>query len=580
MSVSLRDCLRIFPSINMGLDEQMKCLIKLTVLSAIIVYLLGTGKTALHFLIYSGVVLAIIYFIQKRRCVEGYLPLGGNPPLEKNSSSKSGGVRYVDIPNSDLPQLNRARMLETPPPRQKMTAVGIYGEVPYCDDGVDSSDPRVSSLNQSLAGRPNPKTKMAPLVPVRTHDLDYWKQNNLITHTAINDNREVDLYLSGYAVSTCCSSGCDKCRKQQLAPVGVRENYSSSPQWKNIVAPTPTDARAFIPSLRQQEYPNQRQEYFGYSNRRNPTEEDDSMYKARGGQAENSRTMTMESFQAPYPSDGVPTIPRLKNSNMPIRENYAGENDMPRRRTDDSVYQNPPTRPNESGWMNTSCGYDPTNINYNIPNNLAAGRCDRTLAMSEFNKNIFTQNVGQDDFSFNQVNEPINSNIGISFTQQFEPTSAHQDMAGNKFYTANDPRLYTPPAPSPYIESVRPDNVYDPRSGGYGTSYRAYVDEFTGQPRFMYDDIDSVRAPNYITRSKIDNQPFAESYGTMDNNFNLGSGENAGNPSNPDIRMLAQDKWMRDSIEFRQSMSNSLMRKRNAEMWQQRIAPLNMSHRG
>ena len=72
-------------------------------------------------------------------------------------------------------------------------------------------------------------------------------------------------------------------------------------------------------------------------------------------------------------------------------------------------------------------------------------------------------------------------------------------------YTEHDPRVYKPKMmPNTPDMTVTESDIYDPRFNGYGTSYRAYTDENIGQTRFYYDDINSVRMPNYIVRSNID----------------------------------------------------------------------------
>ena len=74
--------------------------------------------------------------------------------------------------------------------------------------------------------------------------------------------------------------------------------------------------------------------------------------------------------------------------------------------------------------------------------------------------------------------------------------------------------------------------------------------------------------PNYITRSKIDHLPYADKYGPMEEESEFG------NVHNPHIRYLAQDSWMRDSMEFRNDLTERRMRKINAEAWQKRQSPL------
>ncbi len=225
--------------------------------------------------------------------------------------------------------------------------------------------------------------------------------------------------------------------------------------------------------------------------------------------------------------------------------------------------------PNESGWVNTSCGYNPEQIyKSNIPSNLTVGKCDLDKNMSDYNKDIFTQTIQPGVYTTNQVNEPINSNIGISYNQQFEPTTYKFDSCGNMYYTEHDPRIIDPDLIKEEVkdeEGVTTYNVYDPRFNGYGTSYRSYLDNNTGQTRFMYDDINAVRMPNYITRSNIDFEKYADTYGPIQNEKGIGLSE---------TRNKTQKQWTDNSVQFRNELQQRLMRKRNSEMWQLRKYPI------
>ena len=230
------------------------------------------------------------------------------------------------------------------------------------------------------------------------------------------------------------------------------------------------------------------------------------------------------------------------------------------------------TRPNQPGWVNTECGYNPNQIKVGLPSNLPMGNCSQDPRMTQFNENLFTQIVTPGVYSNSQVNQPINSNIGISFQQQFEPTTISRDEYGIH-YTLHDPRIIEPSMDNmkpnnPNHDNPNYDNVYDPRFYGYGTSYRSYMEPVTGQPRFLYDDINAIRMPNYVTRSKVDHLPFADSYGPMQPN------EENGNIHTPHMHALAQDAFMRDSLQFRDDLSEARMRKINAEHWQRRQSPL------
>ena len=47
----------------------------------------------------------------------------------------------------------------------------------------------------------NPKTKMNPILPPRITDLDIWRNNNMTTHSHINETTNFDNFNSGYTVS-------------------------------------------------------------------------------------------------------------------------------------------------------------------------------------------------------------------------------------------------------------------------------------------------------------------------------------------------------------------------------------------
>jgi hypothetical protein len=131
-----------------------------------------------------------------------------------------------------------------------------------------------------------------------------------------------------------------------------------------------------------------------------------------------------------------------------------------------------------------------------------------------------------------------------------------------------DPTLYNPePVFDKNDYGTAPYEVYDPRTNGYGTSYRDYIHDVTGQPRFYYDDVNAVRRPNYITRTNIDHLLKADSYGIVQDTNNIMS-------RNCDSRNIAEQGIVDDTIDFRTDLMTRLMRKRNAELWQQRMAPI------
>lgn len=112
-------------------------------------------------------------------------------------------------------------------------------------------------------------------------------------------------------------------------------------------------------------------------------------------------------------------------------------------------------------------------------------------------------------------------------------------------------------------------DVYDPRFTGYGPTDRGYLDPMNGNPKFFYDDINSVTMPNFICRNKVDIYPWASQYGSGING-SLSDGIGTGDG----YKRLAENAFADATIKFRTEMQERLMRKRNAEMWQRRMAPI------
>jgi hypothetical protein len=117
-----------------------------------------------------------------------------------------------------------------------------------------------------------------------------------------------------------------------------------------------------------------------------------------------------------------------------------------------------------------------------------------------------------------------------------------------------------------YITGDEPSMIYDPRMVGYSDSKRSYVDKLLGQPKFYYDDINAARAPNYITRNKIDIYSFGESTGRL---RDPKDGSSCGNNN-----QLAVEEFHNSALQHRADMMQSLMNKRNGEMWQLRQFPI------
>ena len=250
---------------------------------------------------------------------------------------------------------------------------------------------------------------------------------------------------------------------------------------------------------------------------------------------------------------------KLPKDSKAVLENYQLENDQPMYKTNEYAGETWPEQ------VNTIDGYNRKQwVDSRFPANLPQGRCNGVKELAENHTQLFTQTVQPNVYYRNDVIEPINSNIGISWDQQFLPRTFDYTKDGEDLSIVDhDPNFPVPVVPV-NGDPIEPNasNVYDPRFTGYGTSYRNYVDDVTGQPRFPYDDINAVRMPNYVVRSKIDTHDFADKYGSVKTPQSLES-----------VRSKAQDAFMNDALDHRTDLMSRLMRKRNSELWQLRQSP-------
>jgi hypothetical protein len=219
------------------------------------------------------------------------------------------------------------------------------------------------------------------------------------------------------------------------------------------------------------------------------------------------------------------------------------------------------------------CSYDPEQLAHNLPSNSTNGACQLNKAYDGYNKNLYTQIIQPGVYARQETIEPIQSNMGITWTQQFEPVRCETDRYGNRTFVSQDPRQAVAPAPIVHAPRATESNVYDPRHTGYGSQFRQYLDPMTGQPRFYYDDVDAIRRPNYIVRSNVDAFPWADKPDAM-------TSENTA--SQQFSHALAQKQFLDDSLSFRTDLQERYMRKYNNEVgWQRRQAPMHtMGGRG
>jgi hypothetical protein len=461
---------RIIPNSQMDLGCKINCVTRLVFLIAVVLLLLQLkSELVVIYFLTAILIIIMVYYKEKQRQLERM----SRPPQyqrenfeinytqqQKQQAHKakenidctpaSARVNYNCKKPDDNTYVNPLKLIKENLPKNDYTMKNNYNTAEYNGNFATVTD------NQSLVGRPNPKTLVAPYLAPRSLDMDMWKNDDTYGKLVINEKKNQYHIESGYQVND------NGCYNRDVKPL---RSYSC-PQKKNKPASSYNKINESQPSVL-------------------PPKPGTTVPGPAAGDKGK------EAFQMPYE----------------IKSKYNDSN--------------------------------------NTDNLFHKGFKNNPVFQNKYNENVFTQTISPGDYRVNTRNEPINSNMGITLAEQNEP--ANYEMI------------------EPY-EDVNASNVYDPRFYGYGTSYRGFVDNMLGQPKFYYDDVNAIRMPNYVSRNNIDVMPFGDAYGP----------DNAGgNPYHNNITALADKHYLDSSLQFRSEMQERLMRKVNANQWQQRMFPIN-----
>jgi len=127
--------------------------------------------------------------------------------------------------------------------------------------------------------------------------------------------------------------------------------------------------------------------------------------------------------------------------------------------------------------------------------------------------------------------------------------------------------------PDSYGGVMDTEDVYDPRMTSYGDSYRSYYDANLGNTQYWYGDIDAYRTPNFSTRTNVDFIKYTDPQGREISEYHRNVGLQ-------DVRKEVEDTYTADQLYFRQDHMERIMRKRNSESWQLKLASIpSQAHR-
>ena len=597
----------IVPLDDMILSEQMNAITRLIFVVFLILILFNFHSSFL-FLLLSLVLIIILYYIQRTQMNQSK-----KENFECNTRSMPCNNTFLNTPQRTPQVLSFAQNVYSPKPGLAESLIGTPSSCYNCniETNLDSpienynsnacdgkaettgvfNNPNYVSNNQKLAGFANPKTLIQPVMVEKSHDLDSWRTNNMVVHSAVNEISQIEQYQNGYQVTTCCPPKIEGVAVPttnpyyKTVPLTILklpqgdDNTQGTPSPDSILPPPPTppppttDVSTLLPPPPPPPPP--------------PTvggTETNTDSNTEPNSNENYRKPVIEKYTGPINTTEVPEIP--PKGTGPFYQGEAAGNttqsetnyDYPFLITTSLPLTSNVILPDEyGGAVDTTSGYNATQLLRSaLPSNLPAGVANQDPRMRPYNRNMFKQTLQPGVYSSNQIIEPINNNIGISFTQQFEPLLDRMDpVSGKVSFTNLDPRIINPDLYKEKLPEMdmtaTESNVYDPRFTGYGTSYRAYTDDHLGQTKFFYDDVDAIRMPNYIVRSGIDTHPFADRYGPIP------KGDELGNKSHAEIRALANDAFLQSSLEHRNDLMEKQSRKANARAWQQRAMPITTS---
>ena len=227
----------MIPLGNMNLAQKMNALTRL-VLAIFVVLLFLDAKWAPLFLLVSLLFIIILYYIQKTQMTEHYTePASQLSPAELASRLEPRLGRV----NSMLNPISANRFCHDKIPLDANPGLVQRNQKGLNPGGV-FNNPDFMSKNQRLVGGPNPKTLIAPVIAPPAADLDYWRANNLVTHSAVNAQLQVPGFQSGYQVSSCCP---DTVQDRILVPLhpdqtsGIVEAYHEPVTTPTNTVPNP-----------------------------------------------------------------------------------------------------------------------------------------------------------------------------------------------------------------------------------------------------------------------------------------------------------------------------------------------------
>ena len=436
------------------------------------------------------------------------------------------------------------------------------------------------------------KMSIPPIIVPRSHDKDVWSFPSH-QHSAVNSNnmrynisddytpipvsanyKELDPRLETYTGFNLSTVGqyCDereKAKQQQSTP--IQQVIPSSPQSTPIQQVIPSSKESFYPLYPQEQrysYPQSERPKIEPSAYQSRDYADSGYFKqGRADMFANYPTIKNENPQSRYSDHNFQTIPNTDPQSSQVKnpaEMVINKNDTER-------------------FQNIKGPID----DFMIPKTLSTIYGPGGMVPEERVK--YFENIQPNQYSFQDLANPINATLGIAYTPSLPPRVLDQVVGPygvEPLYHRIDPQLVRDDVPDQRRDELPPRNgwsakynnfdaqgsvnfedIYDPRFNGHGDEFRSYGDVNLGQVQYYYSDIDAYRSNLFPFRSKVDFVDYTDPNGRVLPEYPISVGVD-------DIRKEVENQYTADNLYFRTDMMEKLMRKRNEEMFQLRSLPL------
>ncbi len=501
----------LLPTDNMSTGTKLNAITRLVLFLSLYLYVIGSKYTTV-FLILSLFGIVCLYYYQREtmKTVETFEITGQRyqPPSRAYAPAPTNNEVKAIMLESTMVDPRSAGVIGPNPMNVRNQTIKMLDQInansltkPFNDACTWESMPAGTAGYQSrfenMYKGNDPRTLVPPNITPRLWDRDAWDRGDLYEPSYLNTKRAFDMINSGYLPSD--DPDCGYLTAKTVIPADT--DY----KWQLV-----------------HEFSNDDNHMYNYKILGDLTKGqvvakrsltlDNSIDKQKDIQMSlEEKAETIEPFKKKEGctscKQAPPPIPIVEN----FQPNTYQSSSMNSRKASTSLANYDTSYPATvgsvySGDVLTRCGYDRDNLMYNIPVNTSVGSCDQRPEMASYNEALYSIAIQPDVYYNSQIQEPIGSNIGISFNQTLPITTQYTDDNGNTTFTNVDPRTFKviedPVSRNGDVIDIT--DIYDTRDTGYGPAYRGYVHELTGQPRWYYKDIDDVQRNSYISFNDVD----------------------------------------------------------------------------